>query len=297
MNKQRIRLYWHNPKAVKNFGDMLSPIIISALSDKIIKYTPCIPRSNILNLLVYNLKRFQFKIIFDILFALFQTKIMAIGSIIRLSDDKTIVWGSGILYRNDSIKGGNFLAVRGHITRQRLKELGFNPPDIVGDPAILLRRLYIKSIIPIYEYGIIPHYVDYDNVVKKTNELYMNYPIIKLLNEDPYQIINEIRLCKRIFSSSLHGLIVSHSYGIPSIWCKFSDNLEGDYSKFEDYFSSVNISFYKPYEVFNFEVFKQPALIFEQYMEDISLPDNKIIDKICDDLLSIAPFKIKHHLY
>jgi hypothetical protein len=42
------------------------------------------------------------------------------------------------------------------------------------------------------------------------------------------------------YSSSLHGVIVSHAFGVPSIWMASSKPLHGDGVKFDDYFASCN---------------------------------------------------------
>ena len=297
--QKKINLYWSNlfVDKINNFGDILSPSIIKELSGGKINLVSCsftlYSFRGILYYIKQYLKLFQLKRIIKLFSGHFQHKIMAIGSIIHFSDNKTIVWGAGLIRRGDKIKGGNFLAVRGAVTQQRLKELGFKVPNVIGDPALLLRRTYIKNIEPVYEYGIIPHYADYKLVVEKLNIPNSKILIIDVLTDDPYKVVDKIRLCKNILSSSLHGIIISHTYCIPAVWCKFSGNIGGDDSKFEDYLLSVNLEFYKPCEISNYEILKSPKILLDKY-KNVLLPDSDIIDKVCDNLLSVAPFNIKN---
>ena len=53
-------------------------------------------------------------------------------------------------------------------------------------------------------------------------------------------MIADLTSCELIFSSSLHGLIVADSFGIPNIHMELSDKLVGGNFKFEDYYSSVD---------------------------------------------------------
>ena len=87
-------------------------------------------------------------------------------------------------------------------------------------------------------------------------------------------VLDEINSCKFIFSSSLHGIILSDAYNIPVI--KFKHNkLAGDDIKFIDYFDSIhshryssNTNFDIDYCIDNFESVKtyytKPDLIKER---------------------------------
>jgi len=59
--------------------------------------------------------------------------------------------------------------------------------------------------------------------------------------DDVETVIDNIRKCKKTLSSSLHGIIMSHAYGINCAWIKFSNYVFGDDVKFLDYSYSLNL--------------------------------------------------------
>jgi pyruvyltransferase len=219
--------YWSSilfeGKAKENYGDLLSMYIVERVANREVIY--------------YNAAKKRK--------SLFQQKhIVAIGSIMSYVTKKSYVWGSGIISAKDTCKEGTFLAVRGPKSRERMLELGFSCPKVYGDPALLLPTHYSPSIEKKYSLGIIPHYVDY----KKVHDWYKDEPnvlVIDLLGNDIEAITNQILSCEKTISSSLHGIIVSQAYNIPSVWVRFSEKLTGDNIKFEDYFLSVGLT---PYE-------------------------------------------------
>ena len=87
-------------------------------------------------------------------------------------------------------------------------------------------------------------------------------------------------------------MIVSHAYGIPSLWCNLGKTkLGGDDIKFDDYFSSVNISFYTKKSInFHDRIIKQSNKLFEELSQHSSI--NSDINKIQANLIKYAPFEV-----
>ena len=210
---------------------------------------------------------------------------MAIGSIMKMVTDKSVVWGTGIISKKDRFAGATFTAVRGPKSRERVLELGYACPEVYGDPGILVPRYFSPEVSKTHSLGIIPHYVDYHTVV----DMYKDDPdvqVINLLTNDLEKTTREILSCKRTISSSLHGLIISHAYGIPSVWVKYSDKLSGDNVKFEDYFLSVGIEPYTA-KVCNGRISQDELLkIIEN---NCNLPEQRRITKMQDELIKAFP--------
>ena len=176
----------------------------------------------------------------------FQTKkYICIGSILGWYETiQSEIWGAGAMSENVVLKARpqKVHLVRGKYTRQLLLNQGVDCPECYGDPALLLSRLYTPKISRRYKMGIIPHYVDENQ--SYIHEFVMNQSDVCFISMSNYNrwtdVIDKIASCDFVISSSLHGLIVSDSYGVPNIWVNFSDaKIKGGDFKFRDYLSSV----------------------------------------------------------
>lgn len=151
-------------------------------------------------------------------------------------------------------------------------------------------KIYKPEVVKKYDIGIIPHIIDEESV----REYFKDYSkssgkkikIISLrcddIKNDTERIIKEINSCSVTISSSLHGLITSHSYNIPSLWVEFSDKVIGDGFKFRDYFSAHIDNYteypnYLPYNIKNLSQFDIDDVINKAFNSFIDL--NKSIDE------------------
>lgn len=181
----------------------------------------------------------------------YRIHMLCIGSIIDdYSTSKSIIWGAGVMneYSHMSVKPLMVCAVRGKLSKQYLEHHGISCPSIFGDPALLLPYIYDNPVLKEYEIGIIPHVVDYD--LPHIQAFRKKHPEIKFIRLDRYKhwqdVIDQIRSCKFIVSSSLHGLIVSDAYKIPNVHALFSNSVKGGEFKFQDYYSGVDRKYEAP---------------------------------------------------
>ncbi|MEP0263895.1 polysaccharide pyruvyl transferase family protein [Dokdonia sp.] len=268
MGKQIPLFYWSSKffekKEQENYGDILSAQIVSWISGKEVSF--------------YNApakKKSWFK----------KSYLMAIGSIMNYTQPKAVVWGSGIISRNDQFSNATFCAVRGPLSRKRIQELGYLCPEVYGDPAILLPEYYQPDIEKKYEYGFIPHYVDQDIVSQWYGEG-KDVTVLNLINDDVFYVTDRILECKKVISSSLHGVIVAQAYGIPAIWVQFSDKLSGDNVKYDDYFLSVGMTPYKPLFIDDKITIQSYAALFSKI--DV-IPDIQKINSVRTALKNAFP--------
>jgi pyruvyltransferase len=246
-DKNVIRLDWY--KGGRNFGDVLNPVLIEALTGK-----------SILNVSARYYK---------------SEHLLAIGSILDRATSNSIIWGSGFISKQSVLleKPKKIYAVRGPKTREKLIGFGIDCPEIYGDPALLMPYVYQpkKTVEKKYKVGIMPHIVDKDNTWIKQYSNSNEIKIINLQNSNPLQVIDNILQCEKILSSALHGIIVSDAYNIPSLWVKFSNNIKGENFKFIDYFLSVKRKDKEPIFVDDSVTLKEVMQRYASYEIDINI--------------------------
>lgn len=182
-----------------------------------------------------------------------------IGSILGECYGKNMeIWGSGFRSHKSIIHvlPKKVHSVRGPLTRQKLLEQGIDCPPVYGDPALLLSRYYRPECEKKYKYGIIPHYADEKNPLVQAMK---SRPDVLVISMSAYKhwhdIPDAVCSCEKIVSSSLHGLIVADSYGIPNAWIRFSDKIAGGGFKYQDYYESVGREVPGPLRICNPEDF------------------------------------------
>lgn len=193
--------------------------------------------------------------------------ILAVGSILRLANQNSIVWGAGFISKKGNIKYKplQVCAVRGPLTRKLLLKHKIDTPEVYGDPALLMPRFYFPKVEKKYALGIVPHYRDKDNVVVKQLES-AGAKVLDIGRNDE-AFVDDLLECENIISSSLHGLIASDAYGIPNHWVRLSNKLTGGAFKFHDYYSSIKYPLYEP------------------------TPEIKLSDKNLDDVIALCQLK------
>jgi pyruvyltransferase len=166
------------------------------------------------------------------------TKILCGGSTLHFARDNDMVWGAGVrdFDQNHNFKNLDIASVRGPLTAEFLLLKKIKCPDIFGDPAILLPRLFPElTINPEYDFGYVPHYTEIC--------LHKDLAGMKIITPDQpgLSAVKDILKCKAIISSSLHGLIVADAFNIPCVFIN-ENNCQPLY-KYKDYFLSIQRDF------------------------------------------------------
>jgi pyruvyltransferase len=197
----------------ENFGDLLSPWLVKKMTGHEVK--------------VANRKKPHY---------------VVIGSIVNQGTDQSIYWGTGMYGtegKAEAPAGATYTALRGPLAQAKLsagKGFGISTPEVYGDPALLLPFYYSPKVAVTHEFGVV---VRWSERSWAEAEYGPGVKLIDFSRGDIEAVIKELLSCRKIVTSSLHGLIVADTYGIPSAWLK-SKTPRGGVFKFYDYFASVN---------------------------------------------------------
>lgn len=215
----------------KNWGDYINPFLVEKLTGKkVVSYKR-----------IYNIKN--------------RRKLYGVGSILHHPGlENSIVWGSGFIYPPKKLYGSpsKILALRGKKSAKIFENFGVPHNHIYGDPALLFPTFYkpVKELK--YKIGIIPHYSElkaFENNLKLSNNKEVKVISPMVPGNEVYKIIDQIKECEIIISSSLHGLILADAYQVPSLRFNFSNKLVGGDFKFNDYYSGVGLNSHETIQI------------------------------------------------
>ena len=190
-----------------NFGDLLGPALVSRLVDQ------RVPR--------------------DSEKSSAQKRLVAIGSIIHFAAEGDVVWGSGMNgkvapeeYRFRTL---DVRAVRGPLTRKALIERGIDVPEVFGDPGLLTPEVFGEvpgwARAKQHALSIVPNLHDFPRWRQHPDVVDPTAPLLTVLER--------IARSERVVGSSLHGVIVAESLGIPATLMRPSTE---PLFKYEDYY-------------------------------------------------------------
>lgn len=195
----QINAWWWRPRKGKNFGDEMGALMLKHMG--------------------YKLKRV----------ALDKADLVCVGTIMETVESKAkdgiAVWGAGVGHLHEGDNRFNILALRGKVSA-----MTYNANVPLGDPALLVSRFYTKQPYK-YNVGVVRHYVD-------TNDYPWADVVIDAM-EPVEDVIAKISSCRTICSSSLHGLIVAQSFGIPAMRIDHPEVISGDI-KWLDYQTALD---------------------------------------------------------
>jgi pyruvyltransferase len=214
--KPILKAYWWAD--VPNFGDALAPLLLARFADvKTVTYAP-----------------------------VEDANVVSIGSVLEHipADWAGHIVGSGRLKENSVLKFDpervKILGLRGPLTARGI------PGDYaLGDPGLLANEL-IDSQEKYWDLGILPHWRD-DKLAKRFLSIIPKKFTCRVIqpSKHPIQVIREIAACRRLVTSSLHGIVVADAIGGIPRRVEYCDKLDGEGKmfKFLDYSESIQCPF------------------------------------------------------
>jgi pyruvyltransferase len=212
--QNKVNVYYWSPKWFKeNIGDYLNVLI----TNELLKRKGLNPNK-----------------------AMAHTKMLyGIGSILHIVEDNSTIWGSGVngMCDTESIKDKklDIRLIRGKLTHKYLTDRGHVCPENYGDPGLLVSKLFpqFSTVNKKHDAIVIPNLFDY-SLLKGNCKLPIVLPTVYRWQT----FFEQLNQAKFVIASSLHGIIMAESYGIPAIYLKLNKSEEIDF-KFRDYYSGT----------------------------------------------------------
>ncbi|QKJ20358.1 polysaccharide pyruvyl transferase family protein [Microbacterium hominis] len=196
-------------RSVDNFGDLIGPLVVAGMLDRLAVTTSAAVRR----------------------------RLLSVGSVLHFAREGDVVWGSGINGKekvaSSSLPPIDVRAVRGPATRRRLRAQGIDVPPVFGDPALLL-PLFMPDLVeiaraePTRDVTIIPNFHDVEPAGEDSRVIDPRRPIA--------EVLRAIAGSRLIVGSSLHGVVVAEAFGRPA---RVVRSRSEHYLKYFDYYAGT----------------------------------------------------------
>lgn len=227
------KMYWW--REVENFGDALAPLLLEHFTG--------------------------LKVEWD---TISHSSIISMGSILEhvppLWDG--YILGAGRLFEGSRIhtKAAKIISLRGPLSARGIAgKYPYADPGVLADALVGYQE---KK----YNLGIVPHWLD-RGLAQSFPKLVPKNFSVKIINprDEPLEVLRQIGSCRRIVTSSLHGMIAADAFGLPRRveLCPRLEQ-EGGTFKFRDYSASLGMDF-KPGVMMKAPLFRFEDIRFAAY--------------------------------
>lgn len=179
-------------RTLKNFGDEIGPMIVRSVIDARGLLTPEAASAT--------------------------GRLFSVGSVMHFAARGDHVWGTGIngkIVQDFCFNPGEIAihAVRGPRTRDRLRQIGVEAPDVFGDPGLLLpyvdtRYALLRDAAKRRPLTVLPNLNDLHD--------FRRHPAFVSPLQDPLDVAQIIAESEMVVGSSLHAMVFADALGVPS---------------------------------------------------------------------------------
>mgnify|MGYP002632447620 CR=1 FL=1 len=264
---QKIPLNWWAKPFPGNFGDWLSPLMLSNFTDnRIIWQPPTKPTS--------------------------KKHLVSIGSIGRFIKPNSVVVGTGISSQDIQLaRRADYISVRGPLTAETLMKSGGPIVDSFGDPGLALSEVIpLKRSKTNGKVALIRHFSHLAVPLK----LPENFDELSVLISHPDAISDFLKNLigyESVVTSAMHIMIACQSYGIPCALVTFEgfqENVHGTGIKYQDYALGAGVEVMNP-ELIALDLRK---IDFDNITRDIAVSKEKKVEVVQSLKTAISRFDI-----
>lgn len=224
-SEDKVRLAWWSKPFPGNFGDWLSPMMISHFTDaRVVLQSPVKPAT--------------------------KPHLISLGSIGRFIKSNSVVVGTGISTDDIELnRKAQYISVRGPVTARVLKQSGGPSIEAFGDPGLALSR-----VIPVTrgatngKIAFIRHF-SHTSAPMQLPENMEELSVMMSRPHDIVEFVGKLAQYDAVVTSAMHVMITCQSYGIPCGLVTFEgleENVHGSGIKYGDYAQGAGVEVMNP---------------------------------------------------